>query len=576
VFVAQPDDHPVSSGRRIAVALAEAAWALHAASVTRPEAERLTRWTAIAACSTAQGEVAAVCLISRDGPPRWTTAGPGAPAAHLLPDPRDDDVLLSVVRGERAWVDVAGEATRSRLAVSFGVERLAVSGIPAQTGAGHGILLVGRSSPWPDEEEAQAVVVALAAHLGVALENRRSVALLADSEASHRETVHHLQEAVRTPVPHVPHTELGVHYQAADPVALTGGDLYDWVVLPAGHLHVAVVDAVGKGVTATKDALAVTHALRLLALDGCPLEDLVARADRLVTAQNPHLAATLVVGRYEPATGHLALAGGGHPPPLLVSGSEVRELAIPGRPVGWPGAGSDTVTEVVLGRSDTVIFYTDGLIEGTRDIVSGLRLLGIHARETAGYPAKHLARALVERALAGAVRHDDSVALVLRRRTPPLARPGLLLGPFEYRFSPTPATVPLARHLLRDWLDRVPVDSVAEEDIVLVASELCTNAVRHATGRPSGVALRAWVEGTDLVIEVEDDGTGPLEWPAELDRLPEPAAEGGRGLFLVDAFSDRVDVEASPDLTVVRCVKEAVVAPGATLHSATYHADARG
>ena len=57
-----------------------------------------------------------------------------------------------------------------------------------------------------------------------------------------------------------------------------------WVVLPDGTLHVAVIDIMGKGVAATKDALAVTHALRLLALDGCPLETLVSRADELALA----------------------------------------------------------------------------------------------------------------------------------------------------------------------------------------------------------------------------------------------------------------------------------------------------
>jgi serine phosphatase RsbU (regulator of sigma subunit) len=62
-------------------------------------------------------------------------------------------------------------------------------------------------------------------------------------------------------------------------------------------------------------------------------------------------------------TGTLHL--GGHPPPLLITGSDVRELKAPVRtPVGvgdgnrWPSC------EVELGDRWTVLMYTDGLIEG--------------------------------------------------------------------------------------------------------------------------------------------------------------------------------------------------------------------
>src|SRR5260370_101217 len=192
----------------------------------------------------------------------------------------------------------------------------------------------------------------------------------------------------------------------------------------------------GKGVAATKDAVSVTHALRLLVLDGCPLDKLIARADELVGALNPDLVATLLVGRYNPATGIMRLVGGGHPPALVVTGGRVREISAGGIPIGWPGAGSEGQRKVVLDRSDTMIFYTDGLIETTKDVLEGLEALSRFATETAGYPAPALARALVERALEGAARHDDSLALVLRPRNPP-AGARLPLAPLEYRFSPS-------------------------------------------------------------------------------------------------------------------------------------------
>ncbi len=359
----------------------------------------------------------------------------------------------------------------------------------------------------------------------------------------------------------MPQTELGVFYLAADQQASTGGDLYDWVLLPDGSLHLAVVDVMGKGVAATKDAVAVTHALRLLVLDGVPLDRVIARADTLVTAQNPELVATLMIGRYDPATGDLQLAGGGHPPLLVVSDGEARWVDVGGIPIGFPGAGSDGVVLVELGRSDTAIFYTDGLIESTKDIIKGLDALARFAGETADYPAAPLARALVERSLAGAVRNDDSLALVLRRRSPPPATKRVPISPFEYRFTPSTAAVPLARHFLEDWLVRVPVERADAGDLLLVASELAANAVRHASGQTGSVSLRASVQGSDVMLELEDDGGEPMPLPGPADQLPDGLAERGRGLFLVRALVDQLDSQVVDGRTLIRAVRRAVVAP---------------
>ena len=350
----------------------------------------------------------------------------------------------------------------------------------------------------------------------------------------------------------------------------TGGDLYDWYPLPDGHLHVAVVDVIGHGVSATKDALAVVHALRVLALDGCSMETLVARADHLLVATNPTLVATLLVGRYAPDTGHLVLAGGGHPPMLLVSpDGAVREIEAGGIPIGWPGAGSFELAEVDLERSDTAIFYTDGLIEARRDFIAGLNELKQAAAETANYPSSDLPRVLVERALAGAERRDDTLALILRRRSTPLAATAEpRLRPLEHRFSPSLASVSIARHFLEDWLTHHGVEESARGDVLVVMSELGTNAVRVASGAALGVALRAHIEGDALVVEVEDDGPG-LALPAHIEEVPSSELGNGRGLFLANSLSDEMESFRGPEGrgTVVRCTWRSIVPAAAAVSS---------
>ena len=514
--------------------------------------DRMVGWAVSALASAADANIAGLALDAATDPPLWVVARNSARDLAVIGDPRTFPELAAALRGER--VRVPQDAQLRRL---LGATALHVAPIPRIDAGVHGVAVLGwyEGDGLPDNR--LATVEALIAHLGVALDN---LDILADREALQRGVVHKLQEAVRPPTPAVPHTELGVYYLAADQRASTGGDLYDWIVLPNGDLHLAVVDVMGKGVTATKDAVAVTHALRLLVLDGCPLDLVIARADALVTAQNPDLVATLIVGRYDPRTGLLCLAGGGHPPALLLAGGKVHQVEAGGVPIGFPGAGSHQQVMLTLQRSDTVIFYTDGLIETTKDVIKGLESLARHAGDTARYPAGSLARALVDRTLEGAVRRDDSLALVLRRRTPPPDGSHLPLAPFEYRFSPNMAAVPLARHFLQDWLERVPVETAEAADLLLVATELAANAVHHASPQPGSILVRASVSGADIVVEVEDDGGHPIMLPDPTDDLPEPLAERGRGLFLVRELADEFDSEVIAGQTRVRAVRRAVVA----------------
>ncbi|HVM09364.1 MAG TPA: SpoIIE family protein phosphatase [Acidimicrobiales bacterium] len=562
-------DAPSSGARDDArlAALGDAARRLHGES----DLTKVVQWSLEAARDVTGVDEIGLCLLPHDATPTWWTHPKASVSFGLLADPRTVPLVASVLDGTGGVVYEDLAVAEETLEVDSRIRRIVpLHGLAVIPVVGRdvlrGVLLAG----WRDGQDlapdGDRWLSVLATHLGVALENHATLIRLAEEEVRGKEVVHRLQQAVRPAAPALPFTELGVHYVAADPSAPTGGDLYDWIALPNGELHLTVVDVMGKGVQATKDALLVTHALRLLAIDGCDLGRMVERADELVIAQNPDLVATLVVGRYDPQTGRLRLAGAGHPPALVIRGGVVEELPAPGIPIGWPGAASHDVVSTVLERSDTLVLYTDGLIEARKDIVRGLEELAAAAAATASYPATSLARVLIDRQLADAARHDDSLALVLRRRTLQAAPPAqhLLLAPFQHRFSPTRAAVPLARHLLRDWLLRVPVEADAVDGLLLIASELTANAVTHASGGPASVVLDAWVENGGIVLEVSDDG-GKGFPRVDLVDLPDPDAERGRGIFLVRELADEVVADVRDGRTVVRAVKRAVVTgPGQT------------
>ena len=86
------------------------------------------------------------------------------------------------------------------------------------------------------------------------------------------------------------------------------------------------------------------------------------------------------------------------------------------------------------------------------------------------------------------------------------------------------------RHRLEALLAGLP--HVSLEDVVLVASEVVTNAVLHGGGP---ISVRITLRGPVLRVEVTDGGEGV---PVHDQELGEDA-ESGRGLFIVDVLASQ-------------------------------------
>ena len=80
------------------------------------------------------------------------------------------------------------------------------------------------------------------------------------------------------------------------------------------------------------------------------------------------------------------------------------------------------------------------------------------------------------------------------------------------------------------------------DPLLLVVSELVTNAVRHGSA-PVRMLLRR--TGRGVRVEVHDESSGSA--PAGASELSDLDAESGRGLYLVDAVSSDAGVQQIPD-----------------------------
>ena len=156
-----------------------------------------------------------------------------------------------------------------------------------------------------------------------------------------------------------------------EPAYEVGGDCFDYAIDDA-TLNLSVIDAMGHGVgSALISALAV----------GCYRHD--RREDRALSVMHARLDACLAeqLQRFSFATGQLVRVdlhsgvmtwtNAGHPQPLLIRGGRViRELECPPTPP-WglqsiQGASAVTVAAEALEPGDSVLFYTDGVIEARR------------------------------------------------------------------------------------------------------------------------------------------------------------------------------------------------------------------
>lgn len=468
----------------------------------------------------------------------------GSPAAVLRLRPRTlDGQYVDLTR----WPALAGLPAELRINAADGtVKRLSCSfsRVAGDAGAVTALVVVARDVTAAEEMEAL----------------REEFDRLTEQQLEARSVVEQLQQAVVPPAPDVPGVEFGVEYVPTEELAPTGGDLYDWHLLPDGDLHLAVVDVMGHGVAATKAALSVIHTLRVVAAEGVPVGRIIGRVDALMQVQEPDLAATAIVGRYTPATGRLVLASGGHPPALVMrSDGSVALVEASGSPIGWPGAGSDGTAELVLDVGETLLLYTDGLVEARKDMLQGLESLVSYSAGAGRLPTAELPPSLVARMLAGAERRDDTLALALRRT--------MSAERFHTVLERSPAGVRSAHSRLGRWLAGLGFDA---DDAEAAAAEMLANAARAAR---TSVHLDAGIRAGRLEVEVTDDGPGDPLLSTRGLFSPGGEAEDGRGLFIVRSLCPDLEVKSSPTGTTMRATMALRDRGGARVAGADGHPD---
>ncbi|MGW7431603.1 SpoIIE family protein phosphatase [Streptomyces sp. NPDC054861] len=248
----------------------------------------------------------------------------------------------------------------------------------------------------------------------VALAATRDQLAFTEQEAAERNRLTlQLQHAIMPPTRgplDAPGLQIAVRYRPAETESLVGGDWYDAVVLPSKKILLCVGDIAGHGIEAATGMVVLRNAMRGLAVTGAGPAQLLSWLNIVAHHLTEQVTATAVCGVFDPETRTLRWARAGHLPPVLVRGSGATTLPLlKGVLLGALAEAEYEEAEVQLEAQDTVLMYTDGLVE-RRDTAVHESLAQLLA--TAQAPADSLERRLDSLLTQSKSDTDDDTCLI--------------------------------------------------------------------------------------------------------------------------------------------------------------------
>ncbi|MGQ9897728.1 MAG: SpoIIE family protein phosphatase [Acidobacteriota bacterium] len=284
-----------------------------------------------------------------------------------------------------------------------------------------GVFSLGpKLSEEPYTTEDKGLLMAVAESVALRLDNAQLVRRLTAEATLRRELEiarDMQQRLLPSKPPKLPGLDVaGVSFPAND----VGGDYYDFVLLDTHRLAVAVGDVAGHGISSgLLMALAKGGLYNQTRSDAHPSAVMAALNQLIAASGSRRDLMTLSYAVIDTATQSIALASAGHPPVYhyRAETSTVEVIEHGAYPLGVRRYGHYPTQYVTYHSGDTVVFYTDGLIEArnVRGETFGFerleRLLAHHGNGSAAALQAILLSEL--RAFLGELTAEDDVTLVI-------------------------------------------------------------------------------------------------------------------------------------------------------------------
>jgi serine phosphatase RsbU (regulator of sigma subunit) len=221
-------------------------------------------------------------------------------------------------------------------------------------------------------------------------------------------------------IPHIPGWQITA---ALEPARQMAGDYYDFILLPDGQLGILIADVADKGLGPALYMALSRTLIRTFAIQypTQPARVLALVNQRILQDASANLFVSVFYGVLNPASGQLAYANAGHPPPYLVNGQlGVQTLCNTGMPLGIDEESSWGQESVIIEPADVLLLYTDGVTDAQNhagEFINRDAILDV-ARDCPGKPVDIIRRDILEVVhdfVGEAPRFDDITLVILSR-----------------------------------------------------------------------------------------------------------------------------------------------------------------
>ena len=202
-----------------------------------------------------------------------------------------------------------------------------------------------------------------------------------------------------------------------------GGDFFDLLPIEGGRIGLAVADVSGKGIPAAMFMMSSRTLLRGAAIGQSDPSKILREVNQLLCENNDTaMFVTLFLAVYDPASGELIYANGGHNPPVIFRADGTSSLlpTTDGIALGIFPDISFREKSITLSPGDSAILYSDGVTEAENDAAEQFeldRLYDVFAEAPPG-DARGATEAVLKAVTAfadGAPQFDDITCLTLWR-----------------------------------------------------------------------------------------------------------------------------------------------------------------
>ncbi len=414
------------------------------------------------------------------------------------------------------------------------------------------------------ETEDEEILLALAGQAGVAITNAIYHKEVLAKQKLERDL--HIARTVQesflpSAPPKVSGYQFEAYYKAAQEV---GGDFYDFIPLSEDQVGLIMGDVSGKGVPAALFMARLMSDFRFISLTEEEPKDILAKVNGLLAARSQQgMFVTLGFVILDTLKKRITFSSAGHLPPVLVKadGSVHRLEVEKGIPLGIAGGREFSQDAVPFEGGDSLLLYTDGLMEARNAAGEefGLEKIEKIVSGKADSTAKQIKSNMLKEInsfVTDTPQHDDLTFILVKanksrgaakkKKAPAGKRPGVGKAGENISLSvpSDPGYLSLVRKNVETFIGSLGFTESQSRKIVLAVDEATSNIIKYGYKGDTEKRIDFMMETSksELKIKIRDYGETPDTEKIKPREL-EDVKPGGLGTHFLNEVMDSVDYD---------------------------------